>query len=89
MAEGLSRDGEKSKFFGEGKTLPDGKGRLLPSKSVIRSLPNVREESLGGWSGSGTPGHIPNPVVKPASADGTRRATYRESRSSPKDSFSI
>ncbi len=44
-------------------------------------------ESLGGWSGSGTPGNIPNPVVKPASADGTRRATSRESRSSPKDFF--
>ena len=39
--------------------------------------------ALGGWGGGGTPGLIPNPVVKPASADGTRGATPRKSRSSP------
>jgi hypothetical protein len=33
-----------------------------------------------GHSGGGTPGHIPNPEVKPSSADGTARATVWESR---------
>jgi hypothetical protein len=34
----------------------------------------VRRESsdvLSGYCGGGTPGPIPNPVVKPSSADGT------------------
>ena len=31
----------------------------------------VQSKSLGDWSGGGTPGHIPNPEVKAASADGT------------------
>src|SRR3954468_19591670 len=39
--------------------------------------------SSGGHSGGGTPLPIPNRAVKPASADGTRRATSRESRSPP------
>src|ERR671910_676284 len=34
-----------------------------------------------GHSGGGTPGPIPNPEVKPSSADGTARATVWESRS--------
>src|SRR5207247_303551 len=34
-------------------------------------------------TGGGTPLPIPNRAVKPASADGTRRATSRESRSPP------
>jgi RimJ/RimL family protein N-acetyltransferase len=38
---------------------------------------------FGGHSGGGTPLPIPNREVKPASADGTRRATSRESRSPP------
>ncbi len=33
------------------------------------------KKSLGDPSGSGTPGLIPNPVVKAASADGTWGAT--------------
>ena len=41
-------------------------------------------KSLGDWSDGGTPGNIPNPVVKPVSADGTWRATSRESRSLPR-----
>ena len=43
--------------------------------------------SLGDWSDGGTPGNIPNPAVKLVSADGTWRATYRESRSLPKGLF--
>jgi hypothetical protein len=37
----------------------------------------------GGQSGGETPLPIPNRAVKPASADGTRRVTSRESRSPP------
>jgi hypothetical protein len=37
----------------------------------------------------GTPGHIPNPVVKDVSADGTWRATSWESRSLPRDFFGL
>jgi hypothetical protein len=44
-------------------------------------------KSLGDWSDGGTPGHIPNPVVKAVSADGTWGATPWESRSSPRDFF--
>ena len=40
-------------------------------------------DSFGGHSGGGTPLPIPNREVKPVSADGTRRATSRESRSPP------
>lgn len=43
------------------------------------------EFSLGDLCGGGTPGPIPNPEVKPASADGTWLVTARESRSSPRD----
>src|SRR5581483_546984 len=42
-----------------------------------------RFTTSGGHSGGGTPLPIPNRAVKPASADGTRRATSRESRSPP------
>jgi hypothetical protein len=46
--------------------------------------------SLGDLSDGGTPGHIPNPEVKPVSADGTWRETSRESRSLPRGfSFNI
>ncbi len=41
--------------------------------------------SLGDWSGEGTPGNIPNPVVKLTSADGTWGVAPRESRSLPRD----
>jgi hypothetical protein len=46
--------------------------------------------SLGDLCGGGTPGPIPNPEVKPVSADGTWRETSRESRSLPRGfSFTI
>ena len=48
---------------------------------------NMRKKSLGDWSDGGTPGHIPNPAVKPVSADGTWGATPWESRSLPRDFF--
>ena len=51
---------------------------------------NIVKMSLGDLSGVGTPGPIPNPVVKHVSADGTWRATSRESRSLPRGfSFNI
>src|SRR5436853_5744863 len=39
--------------------------------------------NFGGHSGGETPLPIPNREVKPACADGTRRATSRESRQPP------
>ena len=42
------------------------------------------ETPLGDLSSGGTPGPIPNPEVKPASADGTWLETARESRSLPR-----
>ena len=51
---------------------------------------NVVKMSLGDLSDVGTPGPIPNPEVKPVSADGTWRATSWESRSLPRGfSFNI
>src|SRR2546430_12140934 len=43
----------------------------------------ARFHNFGGLTGRGTPLPIPNREVKPARADGTRRATSRESRSPP------
>ena len=42
-----------------------------------------RPPGAGGSGGRGTPGPIPNPEVKPASADGTAGATLWESRAPP------
>jgi hypothetical protein len=62
---------------------------LLLFLGIIESV-TVQDEfvksSLGDWSDGGTPGNIPNPVVKSVSADGTWRATSWESRSLPRDS---
>jgi hypothetical protein len=46
--------------------------------------PNVVKTSLGDLSDGGTPGNIPNPEVKPVSADGTWRVASWESRSLPR-----
>jgi hypothetical protein len=50
-------------------------------------LDTRKEKSLGDSSGRDTPGSIPNPEVKPASADGTWGAAPWESRSLPRDFF--
>src|SRR5699024_11580930 len=42
-----------------------------------------RSESYGGHSGRETPGPIPNPEAKPASADGTALVRVWECRSPP------
>ena len=70
MVEGLICGAENSKFFGI---------------CVWFSYNNFVKMSLGDWSDGGTPGNIPNPVVKPVSADGTWRVTSWESRSLPRD----
>ena len=45
---------------------------------------NIVDLSLGDIGGGDTPGPIPNPEVKPVSADGTWLETARESRSLPR-----
>jgi hypothetical protein len=51
------------------------------SYGVLRVRENARRpDKFGGHSGGETPLPIPNREVKPAGADGTRRATSRESR---------
>ena len=55
------------------------------SYNAIQS--NIVNKSLGDLSDVGTPGPIPNPEVKHVSADGTWRATSRESRSLPRGFF--
>ena len=52
---------------------------------IILTILKIVTQSLGDLCDSGTPGYISNPVVKPASADGTWGATPWESRSSPRD----
>jgi hypothetical protein len=56
-----------------------------PKKLYSEGLLTSENKSLGDWSDGSTPGHIPNPVVKAVSADGTWGATPRESRSLPRD----
>ena len=50
----------------------------------VRDLSPLRDpHNLGGYSGGETPLPIPNREVKPVSADGTRGAIPRESRTPP------
>ena len=44
----------------------------------------IEMKCFGGHGGGGTPGPIPNPEVKPSSADGTALETEWESRSLPR-----
>src|SRR5512146_2806455 len=57
---------------------------LKDTSNSIAVQNNIVKMSLGDLSGGGTPGNIPNPEVKPVSADGTWRETSRESRSLPR-----
>ena len=52
-----------------------GRGPVRPAR--------VQACGCGGHGGRETPGHIPNPVAKPPSADGTAWGTAWESRSLP------
>jgi hypothetical protein len=47
----------------------------------------VLDSVVGGYSGRGTPGPIPNPVAKPSCADGTALDRVWESRSPPTFNF--
>ena len=67
---------------------------LVVTKTEFRSIVDARnsisnlfDKSLGDLSDEGTPGPIPNPVVKLVSADGTWGAAPWESRSLPRDFF--
>src|SRR6185436_11782975 len=51
------------------------------ARATLTSRPAL--DNLGGHSGGDTPLPIPNREVKPASADGTRGASPRESRTPP------
>ncbi len=76
MVEGLLSGAENWIVFGK---------RKEPVFGIIKN--RERMKSLGDWSDGGTPGHIPNPVVKPVSADGTWGVAPWESRSLPRDFF--
>src|SRR5690606_15554765 len=69
-------------------------GRGLDHKGATHPLCNsetphphntglVVSQSFGGYSGGDTPGPIPNPEAKPASADGTAPPRVWESRTPP------
>ena len=73
MIEGFCCDVENSALFS-----------LYPTYYSYRLC---NKKSLGDLCDGGTPGNIPNPVVKAVSADGTWRATSWESRSLPRDFF--
>ena len=57
-------------------------GRLASATPPKQPAPQ-RPPGAGGHGGRGTPGPIPNPEVKPASADGTAGATLWETRAPP------
>lgn len=80
MVEGF-RGVENSELFAEEKVRWKKRRETLFGNNFVK-------QSLGGWSDGGTPGPIPNPVVKAVSADGTWGAAPWESRSPPRD-FSI
>ena len=50
---------------------------------VVVNNKRINEKYVGGLSGEGTPGSIPNPEVKLTSADGTAWATVWESMPLP------
>ena len=59
---------------------PPGRPERLPALS--QPAPQ-RPPGAGGPGGRGTPGPMPNPEVKPASAEGTAGATLWETRAPP------
>jgi hypothetical protein len=62
--------------------------KLAPSQDSLQGNPfegcRTRKDRFGGHGGGETPGPIPNPEVKPSSADGTALETGWESRSPPR-----
>jgi hypothetical protein len=82
MAEGFRRGAENSGLF-------DRLGLTQGPLTLFTEPSKLTKKSLGDLSDGGTPGHIPNPVVKAVSADGTWGATPWESRSLPRDFFGL
>ena len=80
MAEGLIT------WYGELDTFRS-ENRKRNYRSLLDWYLNKLIESLGDWSDRGTHGNIPNPFVKPVSADGTWAVAPWESRSLPRDFF--
>src|SRR6266536_2620981 len=64
----------------------DPVGLASSADSAVAAPPGRRRRKrrFGGYSGGETPGPIPNPEVKPSSADGTALETGWESRSPPR-----
>ena len=60
---------------------------MISMSLLFIGIVNFVKLSFGDLCGEGTPGNIPNPVVKLTSADGTWGAAPWESRSLPKDFF--
>jgi hypothetical protein len=80
--EGLTCGAENLEF----SLLPCEARYALRSKTPVQFTNLISlKKSLGDPSGGDTPGPIPNPAVKPASADGTGGAAPWESRSLPRD----
>ena len=69
------------------KAFPSSSAVRPPGRPERRPAPTQpapqRPPGAGGHGGRGTPGPIPNPEVKPASADGTAGATLWETRAPP------
>ena len=64
------------------RALCGPQGALRAPPRLTQPAPQ-RPPGAGGHGGRGTPGPIPNPEVKPASADGTAGATLWETRAPP------
>src|SRR5919198_3831144 len=56
----------------------------VPDPPLAKGGRRFGRHRFGGYSGGETPGPIPNPEVKPSSADGTALVTGWESRSPPR-----
>ena len=54
-----------------------------PEEHMTPQVHDERPSRAGGRGGGGTPGTIPNPKAKPASAESTAGATPREGRAPP------
>ena len=64
-------------------------GTKCPSGQALTALTQVKSSFVGDSSEGGTPGPIPNPAVKPFSADGSWGASLCESRSLPTELFFV
>ncbi len=80
----ISHNGNKdTHFLGPFEKTPYCQATLF--RTLLQRY--IVDLSLGDIGGGDTPGPIPNPEVKPVSADGTWLETAWESRSLPRDFF--